>query len=102
MSNYSLARWKDAERRWAPVLSNQVEFSLAHMAPLDDLVPYAASQGRVVIAWSPLGQGFLSGRYDADNRPANGVRTINPLFLPESLERAAPARHAARGRARTT
>lgn len=89
VSNYSLSRWKEAERELGgPVLSNQVEFSLAHMDPLDDLVPYAASQGRVVIAWSPLGQGFLSGRYDADNRPSNGVRNMNPLFLPESFESA--------------
>jgi aryl-alcohol dehydrogenase-like predicted oxidoreductase len=87
VSNYSLARWKEAERRLgARVLSNQVEFSLAHIAPLDELVPYAAATDHVVIAWSPLGQGFLSGRYDADNRPANGVRAINPLFLPESFE----------------
>jgi aryl-alcohol dehydrogenase-like predicted oxidoreductase len=86
VSNYSLARWKDAERQLgSPVLSNQVEFSLARMDPLDDLVPYAASQHRVVIAWSPLGQGFLSGRYDADHRPANGVRGMNPLFLPASF-----------------
>ena len=89
VSNYSLARWKEAERQLgSTVLSNQVEFSLACMDVLDDLVPYAASQGRVVIAWSPLGQGFLSGRYDADNRPANGVRNLNPLFLPESFEAA--------------
>ena len=86
VSNYSLARWKDAERHLgSPVLSNQVEFSLAAMDALDDLVPYAASVGRVVIAWSPLGQGFLSGRYDADNLPTNGVRGMNPLFLPESF-----------------
>jgi aryl-alcohol dehydrogenase-like predicted oxidoreductase len=89
VSNYSLARWKEAERQLgSTVLSNQVEFSLACMDVLDDLVPYAASQGRVVIAWSPLGQGFLSGRYDADNRPGNGVRNLNPLFLPESFESA--------------
>jgi len=86
VSNYSLARWKEAEHQLgARVLSNQVEFSLAHIAPLDELVPYAAATDHVVIAWSPLGQGFLSGRYDADNRPANGVRAINPLFLPESF-----------------
>ena len=86
VSNYSLARWKEAEHQLGTrVLCNQVEFSLAHIAPLDELVPYAAATGRVVIAWSPLGQGFLSGRYDAENRPTNGVRAINPLFLPESF-----------------
>jgi aryl-alcohol dehydrogenase-like predicted oxidoreductase len=41
-----------------------------------------------VIAYSPLAQGLLSGRYHRDNRPANRVRTANPLFLPENLERA--------------
>jgi len=88
VSNYTLARWKDAEfeldRR---VLSNQVQFSLAHVAPLDEMVPYAASLGRVVIAYSPLAQGFLSARYDATNHPSGAVRAMNPLFLPESLER---------------
>ena len=90
VSNYSLSRWKDAERALGrPVLSNQVQFSLAHAGPAEDLVPFAAAQGRVVIAWSPLAQGLLSGRYDATNRPTGGVRQVNALFLEENLTRAA-------------
>lgn len=90
VSNYSLGRWTHAERVLGrPVLSNQVQFSLAHSGPLEDLVPFAAAQGRVVIAWSPLAQGLLSGRYDATNRPTGGVRQVNPLFLEENLTRAA-------------
>ena len=47
-------------------------------------------QDRVVIAYSPLAQGLLSGRYDPAHRPAgNRVRGANPLFLPENLDRAA-------------
>jgi aryl-alcohol dehydrogenase-like predicted oxidoreductase len=89
VSNYSLGRWKDAERALGrPVLSNQVQFSLAHAGPLEDLVPFAAAEGRVVIAWSPLAQGLLSGRYDATNRPTGWVRQVNPLFLEENLTRA--------------
>ncbi len=89
VSNYSLGRWKDAESALGrPVLSNQVQFSLAHAGPLDDLVPFAAAKGRVVIAWSPLAQGLLSGRYDATNRPTGGVRQFNALFLEENLTRA--------------
>ena len=41
-----------------------------------------------MIAYSPLAQGLLSGRYDRSNRPANRVRAGNPLFLPENLDRA--------------
>lgn len=90
VSNYSLARWRRADaalRR--SVVSNQVEFSLAHIAPLADLVPFAQQERRLVIAYSPLAQGLLGGRYDADNRPG-GVRAVNPLFSEENLRRAAP------------
>jgi aryl-alcohol dehydrogenase-like predicted oxidoreductase len=91
VSNYSLERWRAAEvALGGPVLSNQVQYSLARRAPEDDLLPHAAEQGRLVIAYSPLGQGLLSGRYDAVNRPSGSIRRMNPLFLPENLERAGP------------
>ncbi|MEU4570700.1 aldo/keto reductase [Micromonospora sp. NPDC023956] len=90
VSNYNLRRWQFAEvalgRR---VLSNQVRYSLVDRGPEDDLLPYAARTGRIVMAYSPLAQGFLSGRYDAANPPAGAVRRANPYFLPENLERGA-------------
>ncbi|HLH59803.1 MAG TPA: aldo/keto reductase [Streptosporangiaceae bacterium] len=90
VSNYPLARWRAAENALGGrVLSNQVPYSLVHRAPERDLLPYAGSQRRVIIAYSPLAQGLLSGRYDRDTRPANRVRAGNPLFLPENLDRAA-------------
>jgi aryl-alcohol dehydrogenase-like predicted oxidoreductase len=90
VSNYPLARWKAAEEALGSrVLSNQVSFSLAAPGPADDLVPYAERTGHVVIAYSPLAQGFLSGRYDALRRPRNRVRSFNALFLPVNQERAA-------------
>src|SRR5580692_918799 len=68
VSNYSLDRWRAAERALGqPVLSNQVQYSLVARAPEQDL---------------------LSGRYHRGHRPANRVRSANPLFLPENLERA--------------
>ena len=90
VSNYPLARWKAAEEALGSrVLSNQVRFSLATPGPADDLVPYAERTGHIVIAYSPLAQGFLSGRYDASTRPRNRVRSFNALFLPVNHERAA-------------
>lgn len=90
VSNYSLRRWQFAEvalgRR---VLSNQVRYSLVDRGPEDDLLPYAERTGRIVIAYSPLAQGFLSGRYDAANPPAGAIRKANPYFLPENLEQGA-------------
>ena len=89
VSNFSLSRWQAAEAAYGgPVLSNQVRFSLVDRRPLADLVPWAAGHDRLVIAYSPLGQGLLSARYDATNAPRQGVRAMNPLFLPENLTRA--------------
>jgi aryl-alcohol dehydrogenase-like predicted oxidoreductase len=91
VSNYRLARWQSAELALGgPVLSNQVRFNLVDRRPLADLVPFAHSEGRLVIAYSPLAQGLLGGRYDVSNRPSGAIRRANPLFLPENLERAAP------------
>jgi aryl-alcohol dehydrogenase-like predicted oxidoreductase len=89
VSNYSLDRWRAAERELGSrVLSNQVCYSLVARAPERDLLPYAESTDHVVIAYSPLAQGLLSGRYHRASRPVNRVRTASPLFLPENLERA--------------
>jgi aryl-alcohol dehydrogenase-like predicted oxidoreductase len=90
VSNYPLARWRKADAALGrAVVSNQVRFSLAQPRPLDDLVPFAQQEGRMVMAYSPLAQGLLSGKYSVDHRPG-GVRASNPLFGIENLARAAP------------
>jgi aryl-alcohol dehydrogenase-like predicted oxidoreductase len=87
VSNYSASRWEaiDAELG-RPLLSNQVHYSLAHRNPERGVLAYAEAHDRLVLAYSPLAQGFLSGRYDAVNRPTGGARRMNALFLPENLE----------------
>jgi len=90
VSNYSLARWRLADAALGqPVVSNQVSFSLAQIKPLADLVPFAERENRMVMAYSPLAQGLLGGKYDENNRPS-GVRAANPLFGTENLRRIAP------------
>jgi len=101
VSNYQLSRWQSAERAFGgTLLTNQVSFSLADRRPLADLVPFAQSEGRVIIAYSPLAQGLLGGRYDKDNRPTGAARRMNPIFLPEALEQATPLIEALREIAR--
>jgi aryl-alcohol dehydrogenase-like predicted oxidoreductase len=88
VSNYSLARWHRADAALGrAVVSNQVEFSLAHAGPLTDLVPFAEREDRAIIAYSPLAQGLLGGRYDASHQPT-GIRAHNPLFSEQNLTRA--------------
>jgi len=90
VSNFSLDRWQAAERALGgPVISNQVQYSLVARKPDRDLVPWAGTHDRIVMAYSPLAQGFLSGRYDETNVPG-GVRLNNALFLPDNLRAAKP------------
>jgi aryl-alcohol dehydrogenase-like predicted oxidoreductase len=88
VSNYSLARWRAAEHALgARVLSNQVQYSLISGAPENDLLPFAREQGRIIIAFSPLAHGLLSGRYHGASVPGDRVRTMSSHFGPESFAR---------------
>lgn len=103
VSNHSLAQWQACERAFGgPVLSNQVRFSLLHREPEHELLPWAQRNGRLIIAYSPLGQGLLSGRYQA--APPSNFRRMRADFSAQSRQQREPliaalreigARHAA-------
>jgi aryl-alcohol dehydrogenase-like predicted oxidoreductase len=90
VSNFSLTQWQDAEAcLGAPVLSNQVRYSLLDRSCERTILPWAQANGRIVMAYSPLAQGVLSGRYDPGH-PPSGLRSATTAFLPENLRRAEP------------
>lgn len=89
VSNHSLAQWQRAEESFGgPVLSNQVKFNLLDRGPESELVPWARANGRVVIAYSPLAQGLLSGKY-LETMPSN-LRRLRPAFSASSRARLRP------------
>ena len=97
VSNFSPDRWAAAEHELGqPVVSNQVHFSLLQRKPDHGNVSYAVTHDRIVIAYSPLEQGVLGGRYDAEHPPPGPARRNNPLCLPENLQRATPVIEAIR------
>jgi aryl-alcohol dehydrogenase-like predicted oxidoreductase len=86
VSNYSLQHWRAAENALGSrILTNQVGYSLLDRRPELELIPFAESRGRVIIAYSPLAQGLLSGRFHGVDRPLNQVRAASPAFRPENL-----------------
>jgi len=88
VSNYSLQHWRAAEDALGSrILSNQVGYSLVDRSPELELLPFAEAHGHVIIAFSPLAQGLLSGRYHGTGQSLNLVRAASPLFRPENLER---------------
>jgi aryl-alcohol dehydrogenase-like predicted oxidoreductase len=68
-----LPAWKVAEaqtiahfRGWSPVIALQLEYSLLERTVESELIPMAQSMGIGVMPWSPLKNGFLSGKYTRD------------------------------------
>jgi aryl-alcohol dehydrogenase-like predicted oxidoreductase len=89
VSNHGLRQWQECEEAFGgPVLSNQVRFSLVHREPDRELVPWAQRTGRIVIAYSPLGQGLLSGKYQAS--PPSNFRRFSGDFSAEGRRRLEP------------
>ena len=102
VSNYSLEQWQEAERALRhPVYADQVPFSLVKPRAAGDLVPYAAAMGRLVVAYSPLGQGVLAAVGAGSDGAPNPVRRLNPLWRGAAAERLLPLQVAVRDIANT-
>lgn len=102
VSNFSAKRWVAAEAELgAPILTNQVQYSLLWRSPDAHNVPHAQANDRIVIAYSPLAKGLLGGRYDTEHLPSGPARSMDPLCLPENVERAMPVIQAVRRIAET-
>jgi aryl-alcohol dehydrogenase-like predicted oxidoreductase len=90
VSNFPLGRWQRAEQLLGgPVVTNQVRYNLIDRRIERDTLPWAQENDRIIIAYSPLQQGVLSGRYGPDNVP-KGLRANTRDFLPENLRRIEP------------
>ena len=67
------------------VVSNQVRYNLLQREIEEEVLPYCTKEDISVIAWSPLAQGVLGGRYTSRNQPKNDVRRGNPLFASKNI-----------------
>ena len=69
-----------------PVASVQSELSLWTRDRAVELLPFTAREGIMLIAYSPLGRGFLAGRFgSADDIPADDFRRTIPRFQGENF-----------------
>lgn len=77
-------------RRGVPLATNQVRYSLLDRAPETDGVLEACRElGVTLLAYSPLEQGVLGGRYSPDHRP-EGLRGEAEWFAPQRLAAVRP------------
>lgn len=89
VSNYSrdemIQMDESLKKRGLRLASNQVEFSLLRTLPATataatggvSLLDECKKRGVVLMAYSPLGMGRLSGKYSAENPPPSGRRFSN-------------------------
>jgi aryl-alcohol dehydrogenase-like predicted oxidoreductase len=94
VSNFSARQMERARavlaRRGVPLASNQVSYSLLQRAPEQNGVLEACRQLDVrLIAYSPLSQGALTGKYHEGTR-VRGLRRATALFRPAALHASAP------------
>jgi aryl-alcohol dehydrogenase-like predicted oxidoreductase len=72
-------------RGWAQFIGLQIEYSLVERTVERELVPMAKALNLGVLAWSPLANGLLTGKYHGESK-AEGGRLSNEgirAFLPE-------------------
>lgn len=96
VSNYSAKQMRQAhqilESRGVSLAVNQVQYSLlARQIEQNGVLPTAQELGVTILAYSPLAQGLLTGKYTADQTTApSGARKLNPQFSSNGLAKLEP------------
>jgi aryl-alcohol dehydrogenase-like predicted oxidoreductase len=96
VSNYSAEQMRDAHQilaaRGVPLAVNQVHYSLiTRQIESKGILATARELGVTILAYSPLAQGLLTGKYSIDSAETpTGARKIDPRFKKEGLQKIAP------------
>jgi aryl-alcohol dehydrogenase-like predicted oxidoreductase len=98
VSNYSAKQMRKAQAELSkfglPLVSNQVEYSLLkRKIERNGVLDAAKELGIAIIAYSPLAQGILSGKFHDDPQSVQkmvGFRKRKPLFRLEGLKKSRP------------
>ena len=70
-----------------PISAVQLEYSLLYRQPAEEALPTCRELGITLVAYSPLGRGFLSGRIQtAAEIPEDDRKRQHPRFLGENFD----------------
>ena len=96
VSNYSAEQMREAHRllaaRGVPLAVNQVRYSLlTRQIETKGILDTARQLGVTILAYSPLAQGLLTGKYTPDRKESpTGARRFDSRFTRSGLEKIAP------------
>ncbi|MGM3304609.1 aldo/keto reductase [Anabaena sp. WFMT] len=94
VSNYSASQMREAHQilaaREVPLAVNQVRYSLlTRQIETNGILQTARDLDVIILAYSPLAQGLLTGKYTPSQNPT-GARSIDPRFSQDGLNKIAP------------
>ncbi|MEM1391850.1 MAG: aldo/keto reductase [Cyanobacteria bacterium P01_H01_bin.150] len=96
VSNYSQEQMQEAHqilaRRGIPLAVNQVRYSLlTRQVESQGIITTAKQLGVTILAYSPLAQGLLTGKYSLGSSvKPTGARSIDPRFSKDNLQKIEP------------
>ncbi|MBW4541469.1 MAG: aldo/keto reductase [Myxacorys chilensis ATA2-1-KO14] len=96
VSNYSASQMREAQgylaAKGVPLAVNQVRYALINREiETNGILETARELNVTILAYSPLAQGLLTGKYTPDNaNQVTGARKLDPKFSQHGLERLAP------------
>ena len=85
--NYNVAQMEEAEK-FAPIVSNQVPFSMVKLDIGEDVVPHCVENNKAILAYSPLERGLLTGKMKPGHKFQEGDHRAGLYFFTdENIER---------------
>ncbi|MGC8614285.1 MAG: aldo/keto reductase, partial [Thermoprotei archaeon] len=87
VSNFAVRDLKEAREHLSSVdiASNQVRYNMLQREIEEEVLPYCKRENITILAWSPLAQGALTGKYGLGKKPSDDVRRGNKIFSDANL-----------------
>ncbi len=88
VSNFAVRDLEEARSHLSrtDIVSNQVRYNFLQREIEEEVLPYCRKNNITVLAYSPLAQGALTGKYSRGHVPKGDIRDENKLFAPKNVE----------------
>lgn len=88
VSNFRMKKLKSAQSKMTHhrIQVDQVNYSMVKNRVEQNLLPYTQEEKITIMAYSPLAQGWLSGKYSVGDSP-KGIRRMNRIFSKRNFKR---------------
>jgi aryl-alcohol dehydrogenase-like predicted oxidoreductase len=87
VSNFAVRDLEEARSilSHAEIVSDQVRYNLINRQIEEEVLPYCSREKITILAYVPLAQGALTGKYSEDLKPTDQVRKDNQAFSDHNL-----------------